>query len=138
MNEERLLCMKTFLEDVVAKAPEDKFDQSYWTDEKFDVNDCHTSACAMGWAAHAKLFPGLELATRSGEDLVLEYKTVMYEFKYAFDAVGLLFEIPPRHAEYLFGESDYTAEIVAERIQDYVDNMKRDGGNPAWLDEDWG
>lgn len=61
MQTDRLLRLADFLETV----PEKSFDMRVFGE---DEAPCGFSGCALGWAAHAKLFP--ELAWENGDFLV--------------------------------------------------------------------
>ena len=113
----KLTKLANFLDTV----PEENFDLSWWGHETpakmflglFKIEECGFAGCAMGWAAHAKLFDGFTMDTCS----------VHYEGAQAFKAVSLLFGFTQNNnkftmAEYLFADGSYGYGKVLRRYPD--------------------
>lgn len=129
MRKDRLLKLAKFLETV----PDTAFDLSRWQkrapskSEGKRPGDCGFAGCAVGWAAHQRMFRGLKL-----EDDGYGEIAPMYDGLEHWLAVGKLFEISNggyassnRQAEHLFMGSEYpdgkaTPKQVAKRIRAFV------------------
>jgi hypothetical protein len=118
MNRELLLIGATFLESIPPQTP---FNLMHWQTRrglKFNGSfDCGFAGCAIGWMAHAKIFPRFEI-TGTG--------TPQYENKegtlWGWDAVTELFDIQKPDAKWLFGIEAYepanrSPAMVAERMR---------------------
>lgn len=79
--------------------------------------DCGFAGCAMGWAAHARLFRGLMLRPGAG---VIRFKGCG-----GFDAAKELFKIDWLEAKHLFSPEYYdkppTPKQVSKRIYELVE-----------------
>jgi hypothetical protein len=130
MNKERLLKLADFLDTV----PRKSFDMRDWVaqrGEEFNPEEpgsCGFAGCAMGWAAHAKLFHGFSVGppehwaafTYRGEPIG------------GFTAGEKLFQISGDASGHLFDPWAYrggspTPKTVAKRIRVFV---KSDGAIP--------
>ncbi len=125
----RMRQLANYLETVTP----DQFDLSRWESEAYvpartllwgliEIQPaCGFVGCAMGWAAHSKLFPGLAI-TANG---VLYYKGSS-----AFHAAAKVFNISIRSAEFLFTpemykDGDFTEPgVVADRLNRYADKVE--------------
>lgn len=131
MNKDNLLKLATFLDTV----PEKAFTIAHWETGKVTKpegqapGECGFSGCAMGWAAHEKMFPGLELVKLSIRDdsrCYLRYQDPENHFIYDnFDAAANVMGIEEAAAEYLFSPTEYEGETatpakVSKRIRDFV------------------
>lgn len=122
MNTERLLKLADFLETV----PEQAFTLDAWEaraaskPEGDKQGECGFAGCAMGWAAHAKLFPGLILENGSPVYRVNDY------VRLGFGAAEVVFDIPFSSAVWLFYRQHYTVDPtpadVAQRIRTFLQN----------------
>lgn len=131
MRKDRLLKLANFLETVPRKA----FNLKNWQisaatkPEGDEPGDCGFAGCAIGWAAHAKLFRGFTLGPF--EDW--PYLQPKYKDKGAWRAVAELMDLPldhdgglsSRHAEHLFLGNNYAGgnpspKQVAARIRKFV------------------
>lgn len=129
MRSDRLLKLADYLETV----PRKKFDMNAWAVQ----SECGFSGCAIGWAAHGKLFRGLTLAPVNSLFVTHQPKYVRpgnRRAKYQFGAASDLFEIESSDARELFSErysgrnETYdTPKQVAKRIRKFV----RDHSNPS-------
>lgn len=120
INAERLLKLADYLETV----PRDHFNMSKWSEDK--PSGCGFSGCAIGWAAHGKLFPGLSLVR------VRKPVTQNFHPRYVkrgrvrgttgFRGVGVCFSISAWQASRLFTEDriSKTPKQVAKRIRQFV------------------
>ncbi len=123
MRKDRLLKLADFLETVPRRA----FDLSLWVSRRASKpegkrpGDCGFAGCAIGWAAHTKMFRGLHL-----ENSYLKY----YDFD-GFEAVDNLFGFKRQlfsssaEGQYLFDTRTYprgavTPKQVAKRIRQFV------------------
>lgn len=131
------------LAGLLDKVPAHSFDLSTWVQsgqtrpEGDELGDCGFAGCAVGWAAHAKLFPGFRLATggRSptyrGAD---NWEAVNKVFGFgATDILGN--ETSYEDAQYLFSDESYPSrsrwyygktrpKTVADRIRKFVADKK--------------
>jgi hypothetical protein len=118
---DRLLKLADFLETVPRKA----FDISSWVSSKATMpegerpGDCGFAGCAMGWAAHAKLFRGLTME----RGYIIDYPA--YRGFDGFEAAMTLFSIGDSEATSLFDIGGYesrnpTPKTVAKRIRKFV------------------
>lgn len=82
---------------------------------------CGFAGCAMGWAAHTELFPGLRL-TRDKKD-------VCYAGFTGYDAVMALLGISENISYFLFSPSMYRDDAapghVARRLRRFVEIVER-------------
>jgi len=124
MNKKRLLKLADFLETV----PKKNFEMQSWgakpatKPEGKRPGSCGFAGCAMGWAAHAKLFRGLKLKFNNYSEPSLVYKGLLH-----FNAASKCMEITHDQALYLFhpmryGEmnNDPTPKQVAKRLREFV------------------
>jgi hypothetical protein len=112
----RLLILADFLETV----PRESFEIKYWVDhpatkpEGGKPGECGFAGCAIGWAAHARLFDGL----------TLDVDAPRYAGLWDYDAVSACFGINDCDAAYLFDGCSYnwraTPKQVARRIRAFV------------------
>lgn len=121
MHKKRLLKLADFLETV----PRRSFEIRAWVWRGADKpegkipGECGFAGCAMGWAAHAKLFRGLKLDGLWGNPI--------FEGRTDYDAADCLFEIDGVASRVLFGGSSYsgprrpTPKQVAKRIRTFVE-----------------
>lgn len=102
MRLDQLTRMADFLENL--QVPKScKFDLEQWSNT--DEPGCSTTACAVGWAAHMKVFDGLKMDTRrASQGRVPTYKGLKN-----WDAVRALFGIEGIMADHLFSVSTYPA-----------------------------
>lgn len=117
MNKRRLLKLATFLRTV----PRKSFNIGAWQAREADKpegekpGDCGFAGCAMGWAAHAKLFRGLTLYHDGAEMLI------SYEGGEGFRGAAKLFDIEYEKSNELFSPNYYvgnpTPLTVAKRIE---------------------
>lgn len=123
MNKRRLLKLAAFLRTVPRKA----FAIDHWVTteatkpEGVRPGDCGFAGCAMGWAAHAKLFRGLELNMFAEQPVEIRYKG-----EEGFSAAAKLFDIQYFEAKELFSPNFYiglkgTPAQVAKRIERLVE-----------------
>lgn len=121
MRRGRLLKLAAFLETVPAKA----FSINSWQARKATKREgkrpgtCGFAGCAVGWAAHAKLIPGLTLRG----DFCGVWPD--YEGLRGFMAVQKAFDISRFQAELLFIATSYpgrdpTPQEVANAIRNFV------------------
>lgn len=123
MNTERLLKLADFLETI----PKHVFTIHAWEaraaykPEGKKLGECGFAGCALGWAAHVKLFRGLDMM--GGEP---HYRTKGEDY-WGFHAAEELFEICEYEARHLFNGDYYsyhlghvTPELVAARIRKLV------------------
>jgi hypothetical protein len=132
LQTKRLLKLADFLD----KLPRTAFDLSAWVasqpsrPEGKTPGSCGFAGCAMGWAAHEKMFRGLKF------DGDIFDTTPIFEDKngvryIGFEAAEMIFGLPTnRDALYLFhmnyypmgksGHRDPTPKRVARRIRRYV------------------
>lgn len=126
MIAQRLLKLADFLETVPRKA----FYIGRWVKseksrrEGRHPGECGFSGCAVGWAAHGRLFRGLRLERSPIGGL---YPT--YEGSSATGAINRLFQIDETDSLYLFFDQSYieqkynpTPKQVAKRIRKFVKN----------------
>lgn len=130
INAKRLLKLADFLETV----PRKSFNLSAWQSrpavkpEGKKQGECGFAGCAIGWAAHAKLFRGLRLVDiGDGYD-----PEVFFNATESWEAIDELFNLAPvphslrdGDAEYLFMAEKYdhynaTPKQVAKRIRKFV------------------
>lgn len=132
MRKDRLLKLADFLETV----PRRSFEIRWWQKrpatkpEGTHQGECGFAGCAVGWAAHAKLFRGLRLAQHGdgGTDA-----TPIYDGDEGMPAVARLFDLPTvgdyfkvcPDASCLFEAESYdghraTPLQVARRIRKFV------------------
>jgi hypothetical protein len=81
---------------------------------------CGFAGCAMGWAAHSGIFPGLRL-THDQEDIVYGGFT-------GYDAVEALLGIEYSHASFFFSHTMYSVIAepghVARRLRRFADKIE--------------
>lgn len=132
MNKSLLLKLADFLD----KIPRDRFNLREWEDSEFVDNvspfdgsfECGFAGCAVGWAAHANLIPGLTLRdstvyyTKAGDDFPHE----------GFRAIAFALEITSQQANELFHPRYYTVShnptIVAKRIREFCGATMKEMG----------
>lgn len=81
---------------------------------------CGFAGCAMGWAAHSNVFPGLRI-NRDGD--------LVYRGALDHDAVVKLFGIKEQTVEFLFWCTSYedypvTPDMVATRVRRFVEKVE--------------
>ena len=114
MREDRFLILADFLEFEVSKQPKYKFDMGVWADAGFNPIECHTAACAGGWAT--VIFKELSL---KGDDP--DGQNVCYRDEWGFYALAEFFEISVRESEELFSvRGAKTPKQVANNIRKFV------------------
>ena len=117
MNKKRLLRLADFLENNV---PIKKFYMGTWA-SKEDINECGTTACAMGWAtkipefAAAGLYLGKSDAVLQGRNPII---TPRFAGRASFAAASAFFKITDRAALWLFSDFEYGDNDEVEREQD--------------------
>lgn len=110
MRADRLLKLADYLETV----PRDRFDMTDWSNMK---TGCGFSGCAIGWAHHGKLFPGLAIRKKASDS----FSVLHYRGETHLDAAALLFKIDSDSADDLFGPAQIaTPKQVAKRIRKFV------------------
>ena len=120
MNKKRLLKLADFLETV----PRRKFNLRMWIQslpskpEAKTAGHCGFAGCAIGWAAHAKLFRGLHLNRADW--------TPVYHGAEDWDAPMVLFDLEAEQTKFLFSVWHYdnertTPKQVAKRIRKFVE-----------------
>lgn len=140
MRTDRLLKLADFLETVPRRA----FRMDYWVQRKAskpegdEPGECGFAGCAMGWAAHQKMFKGLR------EDPIRE-NTITYKLPNGeqfddFYAAAKVFDISSVESDGLFNPRRYndlkivrrdyygdalpTPKQVAKRIRAFVKNAE--------------
>lgn len=115
INAKRLLKLADYLETV----PRKNFDMGFFYSETPE-SPCGFAGCAMGWAAHGKLFRGLRW---DWEARTIKYHDVSGGFSTAIE----IFNLSEADAYFLFDEQhggrnrNYdTPKIVANRIRKFV------------------
>ncbi len=83
---------------------------------------CGFAGCALGWAAHMEVFPGLTLGAKDN--------TVYYRGYSEFRAAATLFEVNTETAVFLFHENSYWPGYVepgdvAERLRRFAEIVER-------------
>lgn len=128
----------TQLADFLETVPPEDFDLTIWRTREFIAPirvwpitfraGCGFAGCAMGWAAHEGLFPGLRI-TKNGD--------LVYRGATDFDAVSKLFGIKWGTGWFLFGRGSYHGRIdpdrVAKRIRRFVEIVRRRRGDRVAL-----
>lgn len=126
MNKRRLLKLATFLRTVPRRA----FDIQNWQTrpatkpEGRVPGECGFAGCAMGWAAHAKLFRDLKPGQHGWPVFRKNGKGQSFS---QFDAAKKLFELSSYNsAYYLFDPVRYAGSAtplqVTKRIEEFVRN----------------
>ena len=126
---EKMRKLAEFLETV----PPEDFDLSEWVErEQRDPKSilfglvilrraCGFAGCAMGWAAHSGIFPGLRL-TSDGE-------SITYAGLVGFEAVERLFGIGKNQSCFLFHSFRYEGHAdpghVAKRLRRFAEIVER-------------
>jgi hypothetical protein len=117
VNTERLLKLADFLETI----PDKSFNIRQWVTRQADKpegdvpGECGFAGCAMGWAAHARLFDGLTIANDG----------IIYGGRYpGMYAPVHLFGLSLGHARWMFDGPGYdnnpTPADVAHRIRAFI------------------
>jgi hypothetical protein len=103
---------------------------------------CGFAGCAMGWAAHNKLFPGfaIERIALLHKDFEDQYMSLQYnvdgDIYYSNQAVQMLLKINHRTVWFLFSPGAYkaynltTTTMVAQRIRRFVAKVE------SWKERD--
>jgi hypothetical protein len=109
MNKKRLLKMADFVETI----PRKDFAMEIFG----ETTACGTVGCALGWAAHTKLFRGLRQTTET-------YLKPAYRGRCGFDAAEVLFDISRHQVEGLFRwhTTNETPKQVARNIRRFVES----------------
>lgn len=85
---------------------------------------CGFAGCAMGWAAHSKLFPGLSL----GYLPEFDFPSLFYKGATDFDAAAKLLGISERSAIFFFHPDRYKGYVdpdhVAQRLLRFADKVE--------------
>lgn len=121
MRKDRLLKLADYLETVPRRA----FEISAWKErdatkpEGNTPGDCGFAGCAVGWAAHTRMFRGLRFGKGVNSD------EIYYGHYSNFTAVEKLFSFDREAATYLFDSVSYpnfsaTPKQVAKRIRKFV------------------
>ena len=114
METAKLLILADFLEFEVSKQPAYKFNMSIWADSGFNPAECHTAACAAGWAT--VIFKELRI-----EQLFSEEEGVTYGGQWGYRALSRFFEVSEDAAHALFGVmTAKTPKGVANNIRKFV------------------
>ncbi len=123
MNTKRLLKLADILDTIERK----KFDISYFTNGN-NINECGSTACALGHAGYDKSFRRAGFKTNALSDRVT-YK-VGNETLENFHAAACFFDIDYFDATILFGDNTHenygmyaeevTPKIVAKKIRKFV------------------
>ncbi len=128
VNTQRMYQLADFLETV----PPSRFNLKHWQEEKahpvignfLPYDRCGFAGCAMGWAVHAKLFPGLTLAVVPNGLMTPE---ICYKGATNMDAAGLVFGL--KEGSFLFHSDSYsepaTPYKVATRLRRFAQIVER-------------
>ena len=115
MKEDKLLILADFLEFEVSKQPKYKFNMRIWADANFNPIECHTAACAAGWAT--LIFKELRLV----QSWHPEQQMLVYDGQGGSHALAEFFDIPHDEVLGLFGaDSAETPKQVANNIRKFV------------------
>lgn len=114
MKAKELIDLADYLETV----PEEGFNMRYWHDKALAREaNCGFAGCAIGWASHGKVVPGLTLDRGGDPEFVNEHGDVFA----GFTAIARAFDIDYYGAKALFnGHVVATAKEEAQRIRNYV------------------
>jgi len=129
MNRRRLRKLADFLEDHVI---EKWFDMQTIADDGFDVRECGTAACCIGWTPMAFPRSGIKFNRRcyNGKDETGGYDLeVVYQGHEGFPAVEAFYDLTVDEGELLFEPSNYPRrrgrkiprKTVIKRIRDFCD-----------------
>ena len=126
---DRLLKLADFLETV----PRDAFNMSNWqtsepsSPEGEMPGECGFAGCAVGWAAHEKMFRHFKLQVKPGHDFPIPYykPRILRRPLRGEAAVELLFGISSNAVDDLFMPHSYARNCdgpkqVATRIREFV------------------
>lgn len=130
MDKKKLLRLADFLETIPRKA----FSITNWVTRYADKpegevpGECGFAGCAVGWAAHQKLFKGLRISEGGSYPEYIGTHGYVWQ---GFDAPKVLFNITDRQASELFhrdfypanpktGRRDPTPKQVAAKIRKFV------------------
>lgn len=130
MNKKRLLKLADLLDHI----PKKSFDMSEWKKseptkpEGKKLGECGFAGCAMGWAAHQKLFKNLKFdffGIEYGPNPPSDGESFSNNFS-GFDAAAKCMQITYQDAEYLFSIEHYRSKnpmpaTVAKRIRHFVE-----------------
>ena len=121
------------LADFLETVPPEDFDLADWVErEQRDPKSilfglvilhpgCGFAGCAMGWAAHSGIFPGLRL-THDSDDIT-------YAGLIGFDAIDRLFRIGENQGIFLFHRVRYQGHAdpghVARRLRRFAEIVER-------------
>jgi hypothetical protein len=127
------------LADFLETVPPEEFDLSVWQLRAeqprktllfglIETNPgCGFAGCAMGWAAHSTLFPGLRLTRIRGT--ARPYWEPSYRGHVNWAAVELLFGLTVRFSAYLFRRARYKGHAspgqVADRLRAAAERIER-------------
>ena len=126
INKRRLRKLADFLENEVK---EKWFDMRVIADQGFDVQECGTAACCLGWTPSVFPRSGVELVRNSNDPDYYELE-LRYESLEGFAAGALFYSLTEDETEYLFepsqypyvnGERSLTRRVVVKRIRDFCD-----------------
>lgn len=120
------------LADLLDTVPAERFDLESWA---VQLNEgCEFAGCAVGWAAHSGIFPGLRFDT--GIDCGAHASCVVVDYKdrggvwLGWEAVEALFGISRQASEFLFSLNFYdhpfgpTPMVVARRLRRFADKVE--------------
>ena len=133
MRSDRLLKLAAYLKLVPRKA----FDIRFWENkpatkpEGKKLGECGFSGCAMGWAAHGRLFRGLTLEDGSedgGSELYYRPKTGEKSGRtfYNYEAPVNLFGIDESVAHLLFSPNYNSSEITPQQVATNIRNFVKE------------
>lgn len=118
------------LADFLETVPPEDFDLGRWR-ERAPIDairigpitlrkGCGFAGCAMGWAAHSGIFPGLRLSPKG---------TLTYRGATEFEAVAKLLSLTPWTAYFLFHKDSYQQHAdpahVADRVRRFAAIVER-------------
>ena len=125
INKRRLRKLADFLESEVK---EKWFDMRVIADHGFDVKECGTAACCLGWTPTAFPRSGIELVRQGYDDnyeLELHYRDeegfAAGELFYGLSGVEALFLFEPSEYPYRNNDRDLRRRTVVKRIRDFCD-----------------
>lgn len=119
------------LADFLDTLPPERFDFGTWASDA-DINQCGTTACALGWATTIPEFQALGLQLRPVEDPIIKCFVALESwvddsntFAASIAACGSVFGLTSKEAQYLFFPEyhlpfDASANQVAAHIRKFV------------------
>ena len=126
----RLRALAVLLDTV----PAERFGLESWASRTVG-SECGFAGCAVGWAAHSGIFPGLRFDTEIKFGAVPSYADMAYKDRrwvwIGWEAVVALFGINQHVAEFLFHLDFYykhplgpTPRVVARRLRRFADKVE--------------